>query len=272
LRTDVDFTKVYQIDMAAGRYFEEGREADLGGCVLNEAAVKTLGLDDPIGKEVVAPGGDNPPHLKILGVLKDFHFESMHQIIRPLIIFPYNPNNRGRYVSVRIQSGTNRDALSFIENTWHKFAMNQAFEYEFFDDHFAEIYLIEEKTAQILISFSILAVIIASLGLFGLAAFIAEQRTKEIGIRKVLGATASGIIVLLVKQFTKWIIIANCIAWPVGYFVMNRWLRNFAYQAPITVWIFIISAIVAFIIAMLTVSYQSVKAAMANPVNSLKYE
>lgn len=271
LATDPDFVKSYQIEMVTGRYFEEGREADLSGCILNEAAVKTLGLEDPIGKELIAPG-DDAPRLQILGVMKDFHFESMHQKIRPLIIFPYRPNNRGRYVSVRIQPNTAKESLSYIESTWHKFSLNQAFEYEFFDDHFGRIYLAEERTAQILFSFSILAIIIASLGLFGLAAFIAEQRTKEIGIRKVMGATVSGIIVLLIKQFTKWVIIANLIAWPAAYFMMKKWLQNFAYQAPLTIWVFLISAMLALIIAILTVSYQSMKAALANPVSSLRYE
>ena len=162
--------------------------------------------------------------------------------------------------------------LPFIESTWREVANNQAFEYEFFDDHFSRIYLSEERTARILFSFSILAIIIASLGLFGLAAFIAEQRTKEIGIRKVMGATVSGIIVLLVKQFTKWVIVANIIAWPAAYFVMRKWLQNFAYQASLSVWIFLLSAMVALLIAVVTVGYQSVKAALADPVNSLRYE
>ena len=272
LFTDPDFTRAYDIEIITGRYFEEGREADQTGAVVNEAAVKALGLDDPLGKEITAPGGPDAPSFQILGVMKDFHFESMNQTIRPLIIFPYGENNRGRYLSVRIQPGSIRTVLPFIESTWREFANNQAFEYEFFDDHFARIYLSEERTARILFSFSILAIVIASLGLFGLAAFIAEQRTKEIGIRKVMGATVSGIIVLLVKQFTKWVIIANIIAWPAAYFVMRKWLQNFAYQASLSVWIFLMSAMVAFLIAVVTVGYQSVKAALADPVNSLRYE
>ena len=272
LVTDPDFITTYQVEMVAGRYFEEGREADQQGCILNEAAVKTLGFDDPVGKELMAPGGDEIRRVQVLGVMRDFHYESMHQVIRPLVVFPFQPDGFSRYLAVRIQPGTAREALVSIENTWRKFAQNQAFEYEFFDDHFARVYLAEERTVQILFSFSILAVIIASLGLFGLAAFIAEQRTKEIGIRKVMGATVSGIIVLLIKQFTKWIIIANCIAWPVAYFVMKRWLQNFAYQAPVTIWIFLGSAVVALLIAFVTVSYQSIRAALANPVNSLRYE
>jgi putative ABC transport system permease protein len=273
LVTDPDFITTYKIDMVAGRYFEEGREADQQGCVLNEAAVKTLGFDDPVGQELMAPGGgDEIQRVRILGVMRDFHYESMHQVIRPLAVFPFRPDGFSRYLAVRIQPGTAREALASIESTWQQFAQNQAFEYEFFDDHFARVYLAEERTVQILFSFSILAIIIASLGLFGLAAFIAEQRTKEIGIRKVMGATVSGIIVLLVKQFTKWIIIANAIAWPVAYFVMKRWLQNFVYQAPVTIWIFLGSAVVALVIAFVTVSYQSIRAALANPVNSLRYE
>ena len=273
LRTDPDFAKTYEIKMTAGRYFEEFRQADQIGCVINEAAAKSLEMPDAVGNELIFPGRDeNTPNLKILGVMKDFHFESMHQTIRPLIIFPFRPGGHGRFVSVRIRPGSEQQTLSFLEETWRTFALNQAFEYEFFDDHFARMYLAEEKTARILLSFSILAVIIASLGLFGLAAFIAEQRTKEIGIRKVLGATVTSILMLLIKQFALWILIANLIAWPVAYFVMQRWLQNFAYQAPVTVWIFISSAVAALIIALLTVGYQSAKAALIRPVQSLRHE
>jgi len=175
-------------------------------------------------------------------------------------------------VSVRVRSENIREALDSIKTIWHQFASNQAFDYLFFDDHFAKVYLTEEKTSQIFFVFSILAMIIANLGLFGLSAFIAEQRTKEIGIRKVLGSSVGGVIVLLVKQFTKWVVVANLIAWPVAYFAMHRWLENFAYRTNIELWILLLSGLIAFGIAIVTVSFQSVKAAMANPVEALKYE
>jgi putative ABC transport system permease protein len=272
--TDPHFVDTYQIEMAAGRYFDEGRKADHQAVILNETALKELGLTDPIGKQIVAlgPTQDRSQTFAIIGVMKDFHFESLHFQIRPLIITLWPPNNRGRYVSVRVHSEGIRDTLAFLENTWRKFAGNQAFEYEFFDDHFAQIYQAEERTGQIFFAFSFLAIIIATLGLLGLAAFIAEQRTKEIGIRKVLGATESKIVLLLSKQFTKWVIMSNLFAWPIAYYFMHKWLQRFAFQPGLSVWPFLLASLVVFIIALLTVGYQTIKAARANPVDLLRYE
>lgn len=270
--TDPHFADTYQIEMAAGRYFEEGRQADQQAVVLNETAVKELGLTDPVGKQIEALRPTRSLTFTIIGVMKDFHFESLHFQIRPLIITLWPPNNRGRYVSVRVSSEGIRNTLVFLENKWRKFAGNQAFEYEFLDDHFAKIYQSEERTGQIFFSFSLLAIIIASLGLLGLAAFIGEQRTKEIGIRKVLGATDSKIMLLLSRQFTKWVIMSNLFAWPTAYYFMHKWLQRFAFQPGLSVWSFLLASLVVFFVALLTVSYQTVKAARANPVDLLRYE
>jgi putative ABC transport system permease protein len=272
--TDPDFVKTYRIKMAAGRYYDRDRQADLQAAVINETALEDLGLTDPIGKQIVAlgPTRDQERTFTIIGVMKNFHFESLHYKIRPLIVHLAGPNQRGRYVSVRIRPENIRKTTAFIEKTWKKFAGNQAFEYEFLDDHLARIYQAEQKTEQIFFSFSLLAIIIASLGLFGLATFAAEQRTKEIGIRKVLGATETGIIVLLSRQFTKWVILANIIAWPIAYFFMRRWLQRFAYQTDLSPWPFVLALAAVMVTSLLTVSYQTVKAAVANPVDSLKYE
>jgi putative ABC transport system permease protein len=272
--TDPHFVDTYQIDMAAGRYFEEGRQVDQQAVVINEAAVKELGLADPIGKQIVAlgPTKEQEQSFNIIGVMKNFHFESLHFQIRPLIVFMYGSEGGGRYVSVRINAEGIRGTLAFLESTWRRFADNQAFEYEFFDDHFAKIYNAEERTSQIFFSFSLLAIVIASLGLFGLAAFIAEQRTKEIGIRKVLGATESKIIILLSRQFTKWIILSNLIAWPIAYYFMHKWLQRFAFRPGISIWSFLLASVVVLIIALATVSYQTIKAARSDPVDLLRYE
>jgi putative ABC transport system permease protein len=272
--TDADFVKTYQVEMAAGRYFEEGRQADLQGVVINEAALNDLGLTDPVGKQIVSlgPTSDQSRTFNIIGVMKDFHFESLHNQIRPLIIHFYGNRGFGRNISVRIHPKNIRKTMAFIENTWKTFALNQAFEYEFFDDHFARIYESEERTGQIFFTFSFLAIIIASLGLFGLAAFVAEQRTKEIGIRKVLGASESGIIYLLSKQFTKWVLLGNIIAWPVAYYFMQKWMQKFAYQVGLSIWPFLLASLIVFTIASVTVSYQTIRAARANPVDALKYE
>jgi putative ABC transport system permease protein len=272
--TDSHFVDTYQIEMAAGRYFEAGKEIDQNAVVLNEAALKELGLTDPIGKQIIAlgPTQDRSQTFAIIGVMKDFHFESLHFKIRPLITALWQPNNRGRYVSVRVHSEGIRETLSFLESTWQKFAGNQAFEYEFFDDHFAQIYQAEERTGQIFFAFSFLAIIVASLGLLGLAAFVAERRTKEIGIRKVLGATESKIVLLLSKQFTKWALLSNLFAWPIAYYFMHKWLQRFAFQPGISVWSFLLASLVVFVIALLTVSYQTIKAARSHPVDLLRYE
>ncbi len=273
-RSDPYFVETYQIEMAAGRFYEEGRQADQQSAVINEAAVKDLGLTDPVGKQIVAiaPTPDRSLTFTIIGVMKNFHYKSLHHQINPLIVHLYGPEGRGRYVSVRIHSENIRETMAFIEDTWRKFASNQAFEYEFFDDHFARIYQAEQRTKKIFFYFSLLAIFIASLGLFGLAAFVAEQRTKEIGIRKVLGATESGIVFLLSRQFTKWVVLSNLFAWPIAYYFMQKWLQRFAYQTSISVWYFLFAFIVVLFVALLTVCYQTVKAAKSNPVELLRYE
>jgi putative ABC transport system permease protein len=272
--TDPYFVETYQIEMAAGRYYEEGRQSDQQSAVINEAAVKDLGLKDPIGKQIVAiaPNPDQSSTFTIIGVMKNFHYKSLHHQINPLIVHLYGPEGRGRYVSVRIHSENIRETMTFLENTWRKFASNQAFEYEFFDDHFAGIYQAEKRTGQIFFSFSLLAIFIASLGLFGLAAFVTEQRTKEIGIRKVLGATEPGIVFLLSRQFAKWVVLSNLFAWPIAYYFMQKWLQRFAYQTSISAWYFLFAFIVVLFVALLTVCYQTVKAARSNPVELLRYE
>lgn len=274
LFSDSHFVDTYEIEMAAGRYFEEGRQADQQAVVLNETAVKELGLDDPIGKQIVAlgPTEEQSQTFTIIGVMKDFNFQSLRFKIQPLIAAPYGPDGGGRYVSVRINSEGIQETLASLESIWHRFAGNQAFEYEFFDDHFAKIYNAEERTGHLFSAFSLLAIIIASLGLFGLAAFISEQRTKEIGIRKVLGATEFGIIFLLSRQFTKWVILSNLIAWPIAYYFMIRWIQRFAFRPPISFWSFLLASVAVLIIALFTVSYQTIKAARSSPVKLLRYE
>jgi putative ABC transport system permease protein len=164
------------------------------------------------------------------------------------------------------------ETLSFFREKWGQLSPVFPFEYTFLDEDFDKLYRADEKVGRIVGIFSLLAIIVACFGLFGLASFAAEQRTKEIGIRKVLGASVSGIIFLISREFTKWVLIANILAWPVAYFSMNRWLQNFAYKMSLSPWIFILSGFLAFFIALATVSYQSIKAAVSDPINSLRYE
>ena len=260
--------------MAAGRYFEKARPTDAQAVVINEAAARKLGLKDPAGKQLVAVGPTQAQSqtLTIIGVAKDFHFQSLHSEIRPLIIGYFGERGFGRFLSVRVRPEDIRDTIAFMDRTWRRFARNQAFEYEFFDAHFARLYRAEERTGRVSLAFSILAVFVAGLCLFGLSAFVAEQMTKEIGIRKTLGATVAGLSLLLAGQFTKWVLAANVIAWPLAYYFMNRWLEKFAYRTAVSPWPFLLTSALVFAFALLTVSYQTIKAATADPVKSLKYE
>jgi putative ABC transport system permease protein len=273
LHADFDYLDTLQMEVASGRYFSRERPADRNSVIINETAVKTFGLENPVGKRLIrgtlTPGKDES--VTIIGVVKDFHFESLHRKIRPLAINLLS-DDEGRYISVRTDPEVIPQVLAFLENKWRAFVSGQPFEYFFLDDDFDRLYTAEKKVGRLFTSFSILAVLVACLGLFGLASFTAEQRTKEIGIRKVLGASVSSIIVLLTREFSKWVLLANLVAWPVAYFVMHRWLQNFAYRIRIEIWIFFLAAFLAFLIAVLTVSYQAARAALANPAESLRYE
>jgi putative ABC transport system permease protein len=274
LETDEDFAKVYEIQMASGRYFEVGRPTDAGAVVINERAARELGLTEAAGQQIVAPGPtpEQSRTLTLVGIVKDFHFQSLHSEIRPLILGNYGEQGVGRFLSVRVRPEAIRETIDFIDRTWRAFAGNQAFEYQFFDDHFARLYRADERTGRVFLAFSMLAAFVAGLGLFGLSAFVAEQRTKEIGIRKTLGASVGGVGLLLAGQFAKWVLVANLVAWPLGYFFMHRWLRKFAYRAALSPWLFLQASFVVLVFALLTVSYQTIKAATADPVKSLKYE
>lgn len=272
LFSDHGFAETYGIQMVKGRFYSEDRKADHNSIVINETAARTFGISaDPIGKELIRLD-DNFTRFNVIGVMKDFHFESMQQSIKPAVISLYRPGLFGKYVSIRLTAGGLEENVKAVNHIWEKFAGNQAFEHFFFDDKFDQTYRVEERTGTIATVFSLLAIFIACLGLLGLASFSTEQRTKEIGIRKVLGATAGGIIILLLKEFIKWVLIANLIAWPAAYFIMRSWLQDYAYRIDLDLTPFIYSAILAVIIAAVTIGYQAIKAAVANPVHSLKYE
>jgi putative ABC transport system permease protein len=274
IRTDEDFAKAYEIELASGRYFEAGRPTDAEAVVINETAAREIGVTDAAGQQIVAVGPTPAQSrtLTLVGILKDFHFQSLHDEIRPLIMNYYAQQGFGRFLSVRVRPENIRETVDFMDRTWRGFAGNQAFEYKFFDDHFARLYQADERTGRIFLAFSILAAFVAGLGLFGLSAFVAEQRTKEIGIRKTLGASVGGVSLLLAGQFAKWVLAANVIAWPLGYYFMHRWLEKFAYRAALSPLLFLLASLLVLAFALLTVSYQTVKAATADPVKSLKYE
>lgn len=273
---DEDFMDTYKIEMAQGRNFSKEFPTDPEEAIIvNEAAVIKLGWqDNPINKEIekFTSLTTRSKH-RIIGVVKDYHFQSLHEEIQPMIL--YNAVPFGGYynrISVRVRPENIRETIGFIESKWTEFDSQYPLEYVFVDDQFDSLYRAEERLGQLFGYFTALAIVIGCLGLFGLTSFTAEQRTKEIGIRKVLGASVPSVIMLLVREFTKWVLLAVLIAWPIGYFVMKTWLQNFHYRISLGFDTFLLAALLALIISIITVSYQSIRAALANPADSLKYE
>ncbi|MGD2246139.1 MAG: ABC transporter permease [Candidatus Aminicenantes bacterium] len=269
---DPDFIPDYGIEIIAGRSFQEQISTDfMGAFLINEAAVKAFGWASPeeaLGKRFrTGHGGRINP---IIGVTKDFHYRGLQTGVEPLVM-EYLPWTY-RYVTLSIDTSNLKETMAFVESQWKTLFPENPFESFFLDTDFDRQYRTDEQIGTIFSIFTVLGLFIACLGLFGLASFSAERRTKEIGIRKVLGASVPGIVVLLSKQFTKWVIIANCIAWPLAYYFMFKWLKNFAYSARIDILTFIFSGLIVLFIALVTVSLQTVRAATANPVDSLRYE
>jgi putative ABC transport system permease protein len=269
---DYDLPELYGLELLRGRSFSRDFPSDAAGAYLiNEAARKALGWDDPVGREFGRKGHESAePMGRIVGVLKDFHMHSLHLSIMPLSIF-LDPARANR-VSIKLRGGDIPAALAVVRRTWEKFAPEYPFEYQFFDDIFDRAYRVERRLGTMFGVFAGLAVLIACLGLLGLAAFTAEQKTKEIGIRKVLGASTAGVIALLSRDFMKWVVVANIVAWPIGYFAMRAWLGNFAYRIDLTVSMFLGAALAAFLIAAAVVSLQTYRTAAANPAESMRHE
>ena len=267
---DEDYLSTYGVKVVAGRNFSKTYGTDTSAFLVNEAAVKVLGLkspEDAVGRQFQYGGRKG----QLVGVFNDFHFESMHQRILPLVIFiPRNQGNYGR-LSVKI-SGNIPVALSHLENTWKKFVPAIPFEYSFLDQRFEQLYESEQRQKSIFTTFTGIAIFIACLGLFGLSAFAISQRVKEIGIRKVLGASINSIVVLLSKDFLKLVGIAAFFGFIIAWYAMNKWLQDFAYRIHIQWWIFIIAGIITAVVAFLTISFQAIKAATANPVKNLRTE
>lgn len=268
---DYDFIDNFNIEIVAGRKFSKEYSTDLREAfIINEATVRKWGFSSPeeaLGKRLRSGIGIEGT---IIGVTKDYHISSFHEEIEPLVMI-CDPQYFWT-MAIKIKSDNISAVLSSIEKTMKKFGPEYPFTYTFLDEDINALYEGEERTARIVRTFSIIAISIACLGLFGLAAFAAEKRTKEIGIRKVLGATASNLIFMLSTEFTKWVLVANIIAWPVAYYAMNKWLQGFAYRINIGPWSFLLAAALAFVIALFTVSYHAIKVSMSNPVESLRYE
>jgi putative ABC transport system permease protein len=265
---DYDHQDVMKFALKEGRYFSRDFPSDSSAILLNEAAVKEFGFDKPLQEEIIFNDDQKHERLKVIGVFKDFNFESLKSKVRPLAI---RLTNDSYQLMIRYQ-GNPQQAVAKVEKLWKQYAANDPFDYTFLDQNFDALFRSEQRMGQLFTVFSGLAIFIACLGLFALAAFMAEQRTKEIGIRKAMGATTTGLTVLLSKEFTRLVLIAFAPGAIVAWFVVRNWLDSFAYRIEINPLIFIGSGIIAVVIAWLTVSFQSIKAASANPVNSLRYE
>jgi putative ABC transport system permease protein len=268
---DYEFLKTYGLEVKWGRDFSKAYTTDAeDAIIINEKTAEILGWgEDAIGKKLYNVADGNKEQT-IIGVVKNFHLTSLKQEISPLVL-ELEPNIY-RYVSVRLNPGNVPQTLAFLENVFREIQPNQEFSYYFIDDAFRQMYPEEDKVGQIYLTFGLLAIIVACLGLFGLSSFSAAQRTKEIGVRKVLGASIQEIVILLSREFAFLVLAANIVAWPLAYFVLRRWLQGFVYRIDITWDIFLVSGILAVVIALLTISHQSIKAAVSNPADSLRYE
>ncbi len=271
---DHDFIPTLGITIIAGRNFspEFGTDAS-DAIIINEAAARKFGWTEPIGKKIEDFSGEEIEDRSartVVGVIKDIHMSSLHNLIMPLYI--NNESDDWDSIALKISPNNVGGTIDKLRAKWSELYPNQSFDYYFLDDSLATLYESEGRLSQIFSSFTLFAIFIACLGLFGMASFTAEQRTKEIGIRKVLGASVSGVVVLLAKDFLKLVLIANILAWPLAYLAMKEWTKGFAYQAGIGVWMFVITGVLAAVIALLTVSFQSIKAALSHPINAIKYE
>jgi putative ABC transport system permease protein len=272
---DWDYAEVLGLELVEGRFFSREFASDTLAVILNETAVRSMGYTNPVGKRVYQTGAggtqDAPEDVlfTIIGVVKDFHFESLHQTINPMIL---SPGQWGGFIIVRVQPDNLTNIIEFTREKWNEFVDDQPFEYSFLIDDLTADYRTEQRAGLIFSIFAILSIFIACLGLLGLASFTAEQRTKEIGIRKAMGASVSSVMMLLSKEINILIIISTLLSWPVAWYFMNRWLENFAYRVELGLVVFLVASVVTYFIAISTVSFQAYKAASLNPVDSLRDE
>jgi len=265
---DSDYLKTMGIQIKEGRSFSASNVSDIKATYLiNETAITQYGLKNPIG-QVITPG--NGIKGEIIGIIKDFHYRGLNYPQSPLLLF-YTPDYLN-YINVKISENNRLGALERIKSVWEEICPAFAFEYNFLNETYNLQYKPEKRFENLLFSFALLAVFIASIGLFGLSIHSTERRTKEIGIRKINGAEVTEVIVMLNKDFTKWVTLAIVLAIPIAWYFMDKWLNNFAYKTELSWWIFAFAGIIALGIALLTVSWQSWRAATRNPVEALRYE
>jgi len=268
---DFDYIETMDIRMLEGRAFSREFPGDVisdddGSFIINRKLAEIMNEESVIGQELRFVGVSAP----IVGVMNDFHFRSVHNDIEPLALFIYPPFFN--HMLIRLAPGDIQKSLATVRKVWQESMPNYPFEYRFLDEDFEWMYRSDKAMSQLISYFAILAIIIACLGLFGLASFTAEQRSKEIGIRKVLGASVPKLVGLMTSQFTRWVLFANLIAFPLAYLVMRSYLQKYAYRIPLNWSLFVVAGVLALVIALLTVSYQAIRAATANPAKTIRYE
>jgi putative ABC transport system permease protein len=271
-RTDFDivfvnerYAETYKLQMNKGRFFNEEREGDRNNLVINESAATAMGLKNPIGTAVTRNGKQG----EIIGVLKDFHLTNLKSTIAPAMFLCRSGD---RLYHIRISPIDIPETIAFIQEQWKKFVPERQLKYDFLDESLASFYINDVKLSRLIRFYTMLSLLVACFGLFGLVALIMQERTKEIGVRKVLGATVVQINSLLWKEYVWLVAIANIIAWPVAYYIVSHWLQSYAYRISIGGELFIGSSVLVLVVALATVSYHTIKAATVNPVDSLRYE
>jgi putative ABC transport system permease protein len=276
---DHDYVNTLGLRLIAGRDFSRDRATDVEEAfIVNETAVKEFGFGTPekaLGQQIHwdkwIPDSLNPIKKgQVIGVIKDFHYKSLHEKVEPAVLQIY-PAVSAK-VAVKVKTADLKNTIAHMNETWKKFAPAYPLNYKFIDESFGEMYKSEDKLSTLLWIFTVMAIVVGCMGLFGLAAFSAEQRTKEIGIRKVLGASVMTIVAMLSKNFLRPVLIASLIAFPIAWWMMNKWLEDFPYRVNISWWVFGIAAVAALVIALITVSFQTIKAAVSNPIKSLRTE
>lgn len=270
---DYDFIKTFGFMLSSGRTFDETHATDKDGCIFNESAIKQLGLKSPLTTRIVEPYTDtkNPNYLPIIGVVSDFHFESFNYEIKPYL-FLIKKRDAWNSVSIRLSTSALENTINEIEKVWKKFTANDPMQYNYMEKYFEQTFKEEKQRTSLNLLFTLIAISIALLGLFGLTSFIVQQRTKEIGIRKAMGATVSNIFILISKEIVIPIGISTLIAWPIIYFVVKNWLQNYSYRINLSLFDFILGFLTTIAIALFTTSFHIVRAARVNPSNSLRYE
>jgi len=269
---DNDFVPTLKIQILQGRNFSKEFN-DSASVILNETAAKQIGWKNPVGKNLTYPGNDQ--RFKVIAVVKDFNVASLHELVEPFALFNTSSktyNLKSSYISVRLESGNIAEKIRRIEAQWKNFAPATPFDFSFLDNDFEALYRSEQRMGSVFGIFTFFSIFVACLGLFGLSIFTAERRKKEIGVRKVLGASVQNVVALLSKDFLKLVIVAAVVAFPIAWLAMNKWLEDFAYRISIGWFVFIVAGFIALLIALLTISFQSIKAAMENPVKSLRSE